>query len=267
MKIDHGAGEHAFVLLHGLGNNHESWTYVVDELTEKPHRVVAFDLLGFGDAPKPAVDYTPRDHADAVIATMDALGLTNVILAGHSMGSIVAVEVAKQRPDLVRSLVLLGAPLYRKLPRRGPLARLTRTQSRYFTIFRFLRRNPDLTITAAEAADRFLILLKGMEITEETWPAFTKSLSNTIMQTKSYQDVRASEVPTLLVYGVLDVFVIKKHLKRLAHENRRFVTLQTTLGPHEITPLEGKRIADLLVDQIDDPAAGEKPSTGDRPRG
>lgn len=250
VKVDHGDGDDAFVLLHGLGNNFESWTYVVDELKDSPHRIVAFDLLGFGDAPKPDVSYTPRDHANAVIATMDGLGLSNVILSGHSMGCIVAVEVAKQRPDLVRRLVLLGAPLYRRIPRRGPLGALTRAQSRYFSIFRFIRRNPDLTIGAADAADVLLPRLKGMEITEETWPAFTKSLKNTIMQTESYRDARALEIRTELIYGVLDVFVIKKYLKRLARDNARYMSVQTMLGPHEITPLQGKRVAELLLEQL-----------------
>lgn len=251
VKVDHGDSEIALVLLHGLGNNHLSWTYVDKQLQESPYRVVIPDLLGFGDAPKPESKYTPKDHADAVITTIDKLGLKRVVLAGHSMGCIVAVEIAKQRPDLVKRLVLLGAPLYKKLPRGGWRSKLSRAENGYFTIFNYLKKNPDVTITAATGADIMLPALKGMEITDETWPAFRASLHNTIMQIETYKDIKTIRVPTLLIYGTLDVFVIKKHLKSLARANRRYVKYKKTLGPHEITPLEGKYIAKLLIEQLE----------------
>lgn len=251
VKVDRGQGDNAIVLLHGLGNNHESWTYVDRQLKKSPYRVVIVDLLGFGDAPKPSGDYTPKDHADAVIATLDSLKLKRIILAGHSMGCIVAIEVAKQRPELVKSLVLLGAPLYKRLPRGGWWSKLTRAESAYFTIFNYLKRNRDATIVAAKGADTLLPVLKGMEITDETWPAFKSSLNNTIMQIKTYQDVKHITVPTLLIYGRLDIFVIKKYLKSLARKNKRYVAYETMLGPHEITPLQGKSIAKMLGETYD----------------
>ena len=61
VKVDRGNGP-AVVLLHGLGNNHKSWSYVLEHLGSSV-RVIALDLLGFGDAPKPDVEYTPADHA------------------------------------------------------------------------------------------------------------------------------------------------------------------------------------------------------------
>ena len=110
VKIDKGDGR-PLVLLHGLGNNYKSWTYVLHEVDHRRFRVIAFDLLGFGDAPKPDVDYTLQDHATAVIATLDKHGIQKAFIAGHSMGCLVALEVAKQRPDLAARLILLGAPL------------------------------------------------------------------------------------------------------------------------------------------------------------
>ena len=63
VKIDRGDGP-AVVLLHGLGNNHKSWSFVLKHLGSSV-RVIVPDLLGFGDAPKPNAEYSPADHAKA----------------------------------------------------------------------------------------------------------------------------------------------------------------------------------------------------------
>lgn len=235
------------MLLHGLGTNYKSWTFVLRRLDYKKSRVIALDLLGFGDAPKPRnCTYTVNDHAKAVIKTLDSLGVTNATLAGHSMGCVVAIEVAKLRPDLAHNLVLLGAPLYKTMPTPSWRSKLKLPENTYFAIFSFLKDNPELTITGAKAAEKTLPAVKGMEITKETWPAFKSSLNHTVMQCESYKDVLHLKTPTLLVCGLLDVFVIRKNLKNLARKNKRFVKFKTVLGPHEITPLQGKTIAKLL---------------------
>jgi pimeloyl-ACP methyl ester carboxylesterase len=246
IKINKGTGE-PLVLLHGLGNNHKSWTYVLEEIDYKKNNVIAFDLLGFGDASKPSdIEYTPDDHADAVIKSMDENGIKNAIIAGHSMGCIVAVAVAKKRPDLAARLVLLGAPIFKHKPRKIDSFKFWRREDAYTSIFKVIAKSPDLTLSAANALDVVAPLLKGMEITEETWPSFQKSLRNTIMQTQTYQDLLLLKTPTLAIYGHLDFFVIKHNLQKVAKKNKEFITFETMMGPHEITPIHGKSIVKLL---------------------
>jgi pimeloyl-ACP methyl ester carboxylesterase len=118
-RIDSGKGG-AVVLLHGIGRSGKVWRRVVDGLQFFPYRVIVFDLLGFGESPKPKhLAYTVDDHADAVIAAMERLRLKEpAVLAGHSMGCLVAVRVARLRPDLVKHLVLYEMPLYDGLPEK-----------------------------------------------------------------------------------------------------------------------------------------------------
>lgn len=245
IKAQRGEGR-ALVLLHGLGNNHKSWHYVLKALDYTRFSVYVPDLLGFGDAPKPDVDYSPAVHAKAVIATIDKLGLKDIILAGHSMGSNVAIEVARQRPELISQLVLLGAPLYKSLPRRKKWKQFFRVEKLYFTIFELLRANPTMTIKGSEYAQKMLPLLHGMEITDETWVPFRRSLNNTIMQVESYKAVQKLQTPTLVIYGMLDIFVSKSNLHRAVRGNKKYLRFKTVLGPHEITPLQGKKIAKTL---------------------
>jgi len=246
VKIDKGSGD-PLVLIHGLGNNHESWTYVLENLDYTKNRVIALDLLGFGEAEKPDdIDYTVADHASAVINTLDSLSVSNATISGHSMGSSVAIELARQRPDLSENLVLLGAPLFKRMPSRYSRLRFWKREDTYSKIFRLIAAKKDLTLTAANGVSKFMPLVKGMEITETTWHSFKKSLRNTIMQTQSFKDLVSLKTPTHLLYGHLDIFVIKKNLALAARKNPKYITEETALGPHEITPIHGKSVAELL---------------------
>ena len=248
-KVNKGTGD-PIVLIHGLGNNFKSWTYILENIDYNRNKVVTFDLLGFGDAEKPSdCDYSVSDHADAVIATLDELEVKNAVIAGHSMGCLVAVEVSQKRPDLVKKLVLLGAPIFKKLPGKYDRFKFWKKEDFYSKMFRIISQQKDLTLAAANGVVQFLPLIKGMEITDETWPAFKKSLRNTIMQTKTYQDLLKIEIPTLMLVGVLDLFIIKKNLKIVARRNKKFITLESAIGPHEITPVHGKTLAELLQKQ------------------
>lgn len=246
VMIDKGSGN-PIVLLHGLGTNHKSWTYVLKELDYTTHRIIALDLLGFGNAPKPKDStYSLDEHASAVIAALDSLGIEQATIAGHSMGCTVAITIASNFPKRVKRLILLGAPLYTRMPRARLRIWFWRPENAYAVIFKALAQNPDITIAAAKSLKVIAPLVKGMEITAKTWPAFRASLRECIVQTQSYTDAVRIKIPTLLVYGRLDVFVLKRTLQRVRRKNRQYVRYMTMVGPHEITPLHGKKIADLV---------------------
>ncbi len=247
IKYMDGTGDQPLILLHGLGNNYQSWKNVREYIDTSLFRVYIPDLLGFGDAPKPKnIQYTLADHAEAVINTIDGLELKDVMLAGHSMGALVAIEIAMRRPDLVRHLTLLGAPLYEEMPKRNKLKRLFKTEGVYFSVFSYLQDNPDLVITGSTVAEDVLPQLHGMEVNKETWNAFERSLSSSVMQTKPFRDVGNLQVPTTVVCGLLDFFVSNKIVRRAASHNKDYVKVKTFLGPHEITPRQGKGVARLM---------------------
>jgi pimeloyl-ACP methyl ester carboxylesterase len=65
------------------------------------------DLLGFGLSDRPAgFGYRIDDHADALARALDAAGITDAEVIGHSMGGAVTIALASRRPDLVSRLTL-----------------------------------------------------------------------------------------------------------------------------------------------------------------
>jgi len=75
------------------------------------HRCLTVDLRGSGDTTGgngTGNDYTVTGMAADIAAWMDAIGVGNAVVAGLSLGSAVAQELALARPDLVRGLILLA---------------------------------------------------------------------------------------------------------------------------------------------------------------
>lgn len=65
------------------------------------------DLRGTGFSQKPREGYTLEDDVRDVVALIDTLGLTDVVLVGHSKGGAIAQRVALERPAALRKLVLV----------------------------------------------------------------------------------------------------------------------------------------------------------------
>lgn len=95
------------VLLHGYEGSLRSFDRLLAEL---PAWVRAFapSQRGHGDSSKPATGYDLRALAADVVDFLDALALDCVVVAGHSMGGMVAQRVAIDHPERTAGLVLLG---------------------------------------------------------------------------------------------------------------------------------------------------------------
>jgi pimeloyl-ACP methyl ester carboxylesterase len=93
------------LLVHGLGYGRWGWEPVVDELAER-HEVLLFDNRGIGESDAPLGPYTARMLAEDAVAVLDAAGLERAHVLGTSLGGMVALQVALDRPERVDRLVL-----------------------------------------------------------------------------------------------------------------------------------------------------------------
>ncbi len=103
---DVGHGD-PWVLLHSFPIDRRMWSAQSAALAAAGHRVVAVDLPGFGASPPLAADAPSLDgYVDALLATLDHLGLDRVTALGLSLGGYVALRLAARAPDRLRALVL-----------------------------------------------------------------------------------------------------------------------------------------------------------------
>jgi len=106
---DEGAGDPPFVFIHGWACDHTFWQPQFDDL-KSDHRCLAIDLRGRGgsDAAPP---YDAVTAADDVAAVMREAGVGPAIIAGHSLGGIVALLLNDRHPELVLGTILGDSPL------------------------------------------------------------------------------------------------------------------------------------------------------------
>jgi pyruvate dehydrogenase E2 component (dihydrolipoamide acetyltransferase) len=93
------------VFLHGFGGDLEQWQLALPALADS-HTAIALDLPGHGGSTK---DVGSGDLSAAVEQFLDAIEVGPAHLVGHSMGGLVAAQVALRSPERVRSLTLIDS--------------------------------------------------------------------------------------------------------------------------------------------------------------
>ena len=100
-------GRPAVVFVHGAGLDHSVWIHQSRYFAHHGFNVAALDLPGHGRS-HGAPPNTITDMAHWVTRAADALGIERMYIAGHSMGSLVALETAGLHPGRVDAAALLG---------------------------------------------------------------------------------------------------------------------------------------------------------------
>ena len=97
----------AVVMIHGAGMDHIVWALPARSLAHRGRSVLAPDLPGHGRSEGPVLS-SIAVMAAWLISLLDAAGIGEAALVGHSMGSLIALEAAARAPRRIRRLALLG---------------------------------------------------------------------------------------------------------------------------------------------------------------
>ncbi|NRB05154.1 MAG: alpha/beta fold hydrolase, partial [Rhodobacteraceae bacterium] len=98
-----GQGPHV-LFLHGVGLRAEAWGAQIDALVAAGFRVMAPDMLGHGETP-----FAPAQSIAEYAAPLAAFLETQTVIVGHSMGAMMAVELASSYAQNVRGVAALNA--------------------------------------------------------------------------------------------------------------------------------------------------------------
>ena len=108
------------VMLHALGERGSDWDGTVRDRFAQSCRTLTLDLRGHGASDWPG-EYSVALMSGDVEQVLDGLGVTGVVMVGHSLGGAVAFDLVERRPDLVRALVAEDvAPTGPRAPRPVP---------------------------------------------------------------------------------------------------------------------------------------------------
>lgn len=239
------------LFIHGIGNNGSVWDDVIDKLPDDL-RVITIDLLGFGASPKPTwAIYNAKTQANSVIMTFFKLRIRQpVIIVGHSLGSLIAVEFATRYPLAVRSLVLCSPPFYRQDPTTRIL--LPAPDKVLKDVFTTIQHYPDQLIRVSALAVRYKLVNKTFDINDKNVHSYIGALRSSIVNQTSFDDAQRLTVRTRILHGTLDPVVVYKNLKLLKKSNT-LISLTNTPAAHEI---KGWYV-DATVKAIDQAIKGE----------
>ncbi len=224
------------ILLHGIGSSTAMWGAVATKLPSNT-RVIALDLLGFGKSPKPNWNtHSARTQADSIATTLFTMRITGpVIVVGHSLGALVAIEFARRYPIMTRQLILVSPPLYDidKEPRSG-IAYHPHKMLR--NVHAAMSNHPDAVATLLSLASQYKLVNRGFDVSRIDLPTFLGTLETAIINQTSMHDLVQLKKPTTIITGKFDPFVSEPTIRRLAKEHPRISTMSILAG-HEVTGL------------------------------
>ncbi|CAN5222849.1 alpha/beta hydrolase [soil metagenome] len=102
-----GQGE-PLLLIHGLGSSTRDWEPQVNSLA-KHYQVIRFDLRGHGKTDKPNAPYSISLFTQDTAQLIQALGLQSVSVVGHSLGGMIAFQLALDFPQSVKRLIIVNS--------------------------------------------------------------------------------------------------------------------------------------------------------------
>ena len=209
------------LFLHGITGSGRYWDRKVRDLAADYHLVLP-DLPGFGLSPKPHVEYTMDLFRDSIRSFIERRGLAMrpLVIVGHSLGSLIALEYAARYGDHLQRMILLSLPRFTNPAiahevfwRGSPhYRRLLNEHSLKETLAQMKRTGLELTL-------RYLFRFPWTVLIDShkfTIKSLTSTLEHCLL---SYQVDRVlpsvPPIPTLLIHGEQDSVAPLAHIRHL----------------------------------------------------
>ncbi len=257
-------------LIHGLAHWTEgAWTRTVARLPAHM-RIAAFDLPGFGISAKPDVAYDLPLFARAADAVLDALAPDRpVAVVGHSLGAMIAADLAARRPELVARLVLVDPAGFLTMPgwlfgvMRGPLIEglMTRVKPNAWYVERQLAQSvvDPTTIDAPDRA-RWIANLRDRDVRRTIARVYAGALQEIAAIDALHARFARYTGPVLAVWGRHDRYIAVAALDEVVRVYPRAATLVCEHSAHVPINEEPDVVAAGLVPFLEAESATSRPS-------
>ncbi len=229
------------IFLHSWLGSWRYWVPTMDLVSER-YRAYALDFWGFGESDRRGVQFTVSSYADMVLQFMDEMGIPQANLVGHGLGGMVAIRVARERPDRFIKLMTVNTPLYGQVlaphVKSGGFAKLLGRGNASNVWSRLVRQipiaDPDVQQEIYEDTDN---------LSEEVVASVQESLLDTDLRPA----LQKLEVPLLATYSERDALVSPDHANFLNEMADRPIQLLTLPRANHFPFLEQSNVFSRLL--------------------
>lgn len=244
------------VLIHGWPLSHRMWEYQVNALVRAGFRTVAYDRRGFGESGKPGGGYDYDTFAADLHDLVEALDLRDAVLVGFSMGGgEVARYIGRYGTERVAAAMLLGAvpPFLLRTDDNpdgvdasvfdGMLGAVKGDRLGFLDGF-----FPDFYNIGQTSTPKDLVAYSKW-IAWAASPIATQECINAFGRTDFREDLKAFDVPTLIVHGDSDRIVPAEVSAMRAHDMIKGSQLAIIEGaPHGFAATHPQDLDPLMID-------------------
>jgi len=149
------------LLCHGFPDIWYSWRFIIPALIDLNLRVLAPDLIGFGQTDAPRVPpntleaYSHKSTAADMAALLSQLNIPKVVLLGHDWGSVVVQRIYFYYPELVSHIATISVPYFPPSRKFVPLDEVVEKTPSFTYQIAFVNPETEKDLESRDALDRF----------------------------------------------------------------------------------------------------------------
>jgi pimeloyl-ACP methyl ester carboxylesterase len=200
------------LLIHGQAGSTETWRDTAPVLQEAGYNVFAVDLIGLGLSEKGlAPNFSYRAQSQMLITFMDQQNINEASLVAHAFGSTIAVMIAQEQPERIKSLALVAPSLFTEPIPEIPkwalelpfLQRWARVGMR-FVVHEAVGEQLRSATKIDEVVDDALIETYGRVLRTEDWDLAVIGMLRDSHNNSLREPLETVEIPVLLMWGTED---------------------------------------------------------------
>ncbi len=235
------------IFIHGIASSYDAWRATVKQMEQNKEleqvRFVGVDLMGFGHSPRPKnYEYNYENARKALSRTIKKLKIKGpIILAGHSMGCLIAADYTMYYPDKIAQMILASPPIFRKKEIGSIIDRF------------YNKTYNDLNVHAGDAIIQqiagIVSFLTSFDNKTLNTPAFKQSMDNIILNKQNWPRSFMIKTPSEMIHGRFDPLIIGDNLRIIAERNRK-IKLTSAMGAHDITGIKQKKVISITTETL-----------------
>lgn len=215
------------VMMHGIGADSRSWHNAIKFLegtnSLKNVRFMTFDWLGYGKSSHSrSLTCTYEEQLAALENALKGID-TPIVLAGHSLGTLLVGRYAAEHKKAIKHLLLLSPPVFSREE------------------IKFINADPKNNTFYQKCDPK---LLKNR--------IFLATMENIVFNIKNQKTFETLTTPADLIYGEADQLISINNLKKLAKTNPKYLKLVKTTGHHYISRAKYSKMLEILEEMVNE---------------